>query len=135
MEDMSNVPRPLWKCARVKELVPDRDGFIRNAWLVIPGGTEILRATHKLYPLELGDPEDSSAKIMAERVREFETPATSTENPVRPPTPPVGGRLRRKGTPQEEQPLLRRNPMRSVRFKGLPESDQSCTEGEDDHVS
>ncbi|KAH7716676.1 Pao retrotransposon peptidase family protein [Aphelenchoides avenae] len=134
VEDMSNVPRPLWKCARIKELVPDKDGHVRNAWLVVPGGTEILRAIHKLYPLELGDPEDPSATHIAERVRASE-PYVSTENPARPPTPPCGARRPRKSSLRTEQPLLRRNPMRQVRFKGLPASDQTLEGGDEDGVS
>jgi hypothetical protein len=134
VEDMPNVPRPLWKCARIKELVPGRDEVIRDAWLVVPGGTELLRAIHKLYPMELGDTETPSDTIVAERSKDLEVRGPITENPVRTPSPRSGLRGIRKITREEPQQPLRRNPMRRVRFKGIPGSDAKNTDGDEDGV-
>ncbi|KAH7721623.1 Pao retrotransposon peptidase family protein [Aphelenchoides avenae] len=53
VDDEELMPRAFWKVARIEELLPSRDGLIRNVKVRFPGGYESTRTVQQLHPLEL----------------------------------------------------------------------------------
>ena len=47
------MPRPIWKKARIDELIPGRDGHIRTFNLRLPDRTKIIRPVQLVVPLEI----------------------------------------------------------------------------------
>ncbi|KAG5883243.1 hypothetical protein JTB14_000032 [Gonioctena quinquepunctata] len=49
------LPRLLWKLARIEEVFPGRDGYVRACLIRLGNGTLLRRPVQLLYPLEIED--------------------------------------------------------------------------------
>uniref|UniRef100_A0A1I7V7M6 DUF5641 domain-containing protein n=1 Tax=Loa loa TaxID=7209 RepID=A0A1I7V7M6_LOALO len=80
------IPRGMWKLAKIKEIKRGRDGQIRNAIVELSRGKLLNRPVNMLYPLEVDD------KEVEETIQQAtpETPIQNTE-----PEEPIATRTRR----------------------------------------
>ncbi|MCP9263120.1 Integrase core domain containing protein [Dirofilaria immitis] len=67
------IPRGMWKLARIKEIKKGSDGEARNAIIEMPHGKLLNRPINVLYPLEINDSLDNQPPISEESIQEVET--------------------------------------------------------------
>ena len=51
-----NLPRGIWKTARITELIVSNDGKVRSAEIVLANGVRLRRPINLLVPLEVEEP-------------------------------------------------------------------------------
>ncbi|MCP9261213.1 Integrase core domain containing protein [Dirofilaria immitis] len=66
------IPRGMWKLARIKEIKKGSDGEARNAIIEMPHGKLLNRPINVLYPLEINDSLDNQPPISEESIQEVE---------------------------------------------------------------
>lgn len=64
------IPRGMWKLARIKEIKRGRNGEARNAIIEMPHGKLLSRPINVLYPLEINDNLDNQPPISEESIQE-----------------------------------------------------------------
>lgn len=64
------IPRGMWKLARIKEIKRGSDGEARNAIIEMPHGKLLSRPINVLYPLEINDNLDNQPPISEESIQE-----------------------------------------------------------------
>lgn len=64
------IPRGMWKLARIKEIKRGSDGEARNAIIEMPHGKLLSRPINVLYSLEINDNLDNQPPISEESIQE-----------------------------------------------------------------
>lgn len=64
------IPRGMWKLARIKEIKRGRNGEARNAIIEMPHGKLLSRPINVLYSLEINDNLDNQPPISEESIQE-----------------------------------------------------------------
>lgn len=83
--------RAHWNVAKIKALLPSRDGLVRSARILLQTGGELTRSIGHLYPLEVspGSPPDPlSAPPPLTPQPSSQVPSVGTRSPVVAPPPP-----------------------------------------------
>ena len=58
-----NVPRRVWKLAKIKQFIFSKDGQIRSVIIILPNKYEVSRAINQLSPLEIPSQDSNEVQL------------------------------------------------------------------------